>query len=379
MAGVVLASMLLAALFLAWLVERIGLPAVVGQIGAGLLLGPAGCHFLSANTVTGHWAEIGVLLLMFLAGIESDLDLLKKHLKASFSVALAGVVTPFTVFFVFGHLLGYGNEQALLWGVLFSATSVSITAQILTEYKQLKSEAGSTILGAAVIDDILAVLMWTVFEASFGVGDTKHLPLIWTVLGMIAYLVVLLGALSWALPRVLPLLAKVPQPGLLLTVVFALILITAYFAEFVGLSGAIVAFLIGLIFSRLKGRESIEHGMTLVGNVVFIPIFFVNIGLKVSWDGQQQHLFLIVMLTVLAILTKWFGPVFGARIVGMDKKPAHIVGVGMVSRGEMALVIADLALAAHLLKHDIYAAMVLVILLTTIFTPIVLKPMLKKN
>ncbi|MFC4760618.1 cation:proton antiporter [Fructobacillus durionis] len=379
MAGVILASMLLAALFLAWLVERMGLPAVVGQIGAGLLLGPAGFHFLNANSITEHWAEIGVLLLMFLAGIESDLGLLKQHFKKSLSVALAGVVTPFTVFYIFGHVLGYGNEQALLWGVLFSATSVSITAQILTEYKQLKSEAGSTILGAAVIDDILAVLMWTIFETSFGVGDNKHLSLPLMIVGMVLYLVGLLFLLNWALPKVLPILSKIPQPGLVLTVVFALILLSAYFAEFVGLSGAIVAFLLGLLFSRMKGRQSIEHGMTLVGNVVFIPIFFVNIGLKVSWDGQGQHIVLIVLMTIFAILTKWLGPVVGARLAGMDKKPAYIVGVGMVSRGEMALVIADLALAAHLLKHDIYAAMVLVILLTTIFTPIVLKPMLKKN
>ncbi|MBS9334769.1 cation:proton antiporter [Fructobacillus sp. M1-13] len=379
MTAMTLAAMLLLALFLSWLAERLGLPAVVGQIGAGLILGPAGFSVLTASHSLNSWAEIGVVLLMFLAGIESDLDLLKAHLKKSLSVALAGVVTPFVVFYVFGHLLGYGNEQALLWSVLFSATSVSITAQILTEYQQLTSEAGTTILGAAVIDDLLAVFMWTVFQSAFGIGESKSLGLGLSLLLMVGYLVGLLLLLGWLLKMALPVLARLPQPGLLLTVVFALLLSTAHGADVVGLSGAIVAFLLGLLFTRLPGRKGIEHGMTLVGNVVFIPIFFVNIGLKVSWDHQQEHLFLIAILTVLAILTKWLGPVVGARMAGMDKKDAHIVGVGMVSRGEMALVIADLALASGLLKSDIYAAMVLVILLTTIFTPIVLKPMLKMN
>lgn len=378
MSEVTLASMLFAALFCGWLAERIGLPGVVGQIGAGLLIGPAGFAFLSASQVTDHWAEIGVLLLMFLAGIESDVDLLKKHFKQSFSVALAGVVTPFTVFFVFGHLLGYGNEQALLWGVLFSATSVSITVQILTEYKQIKSEAGTTILGAAVIDDLLAVLMWTVFETTFGLGGGQHMGLGLTVFLMLAYLAALLLFLYWALPKVIAVLTKVAHPAMVVTVVFSLILFSAYFAEELGLSGAIVAFLLGLLFSRLPVHEGVEHGITILGNVLFIPIFFVNIGLKVSWTGQEKHLWLIILLTVLAIVTKFVGPVLGARLTGMAKRPAYIVGVGMVSRGEMALVIANLALAAHLLKADVYAAMVLVILLTTIFTPIALKPMLKR-
>lgn len=378
MSEMTLAIILLAALFCAWLAERIGLPAVVGQIGAGLLIGPAGFSFISSGQATNHWAEIGVLLLMFLAGIESDVDLLKKHFKKSFAVALAGVVTPFAVFFVFGHLLGYGNEQALLWGVLFSATSVSITAQILTEYKQIKSEAGTTILGAAVIDDLLAVLMWTVFETTFGIGSDQHMDMGLTILGMLAYLFCLLFVLYKLLPKVMPLFAKIPQPAVMVTITFCLILLSAYFAEELGLSGAIVAFLLGLLFSRLPIHEGLERGITLLGNVLFIPIFFVNIGLKVSWTGQGKYLWLIVLLTFLAIATKFYGPFIGARLTGMAKRPARIVGVGMVSRGEMALVIANLALTAHLLEGEIYAAMVLVILLTTIFTPIVLKPLLKR-
>ncbi|MBS9335907.1 cation:proton antiporter [Fructobacillus papyrifericola] len=378
MTTLVFASLLLLALVLSWLAERLGLPAVVGQIGAGLVLGPAGFHLLSANSGTAHWAEIGVILLMFLAGIESDLDLLKAHLKKSLSVALAGVVTPFVLFYLFAVVLNYGNEQALLWGVLFSATSVSITAQVLTDYKQLKSEAGSTILGAAVIDDLLAVVMWTIFEATFGLGEGAKGNLLLTLFEMAAYLFLILLLLYFLLPKLLPILEKISQPAVILTVVFAILLFSAYGAEQVGLSGAIVAFLIGLLFTRLPDRQGIEHGLTIVGNVVFIPIFFADIGLKVSWAGQGKHLWLIVGLTVLAILTKWLGPYLGARVFGMAKHPAHIVAVGMVSRGEMALVIANLALAAGLLEKSLYGAFVLVILLTTVFTPIVLKPLLKK-
>ncbi|MCK8616954.1 cation:proton antiporter [Fructobacillus sp. M158] len=377
MTSLLLATLLLSALLLSWIAERIGLPAVVGQIGAGLVLGPAGFAFVHSTITIDHWAEIGVILLMFLAGIESDLSLLKAHLKKSIAVALAGVVTPFIIFYVFGVLLHYGNEQALLWAVLFSATSVSITAQVLTEYRQLKSDAGSTILGAAVIDDLLAVMMWTVFQASFGIGGQQKFGLGLTLFFMLAYLVGLLLFLAFFLPKLLPVLARISQPGLILTVVFALLLFAAHFAEAVGLSGAIVAFLIGLLFTKLPGKEGIEHGMILVGNVVFIPVFFANIGLKVSWAGQLGHLWLIVLLTVLAILTKWAGPYLAARLMHMTKHSANVVGVGMVSRGEMALVIANLALSAKVLEDSLYGAFVLVILLTTVFTPIVLKPLLK--
>lgn len=381
MTGITLASMLFFALLLGYLAEKVGLPAVVGQIGAGLVLGPAGLHFLEANSASEHWAEMGLLLLMFLAGIESDFGLLKRHLKQAVAVALAGVVTPFVVFFFFGRLMGHGNETALLWAVLFSATSVSITAQILTEYGKLKSDAGATILGAAVLDDIIAVFMWTVFQTVFGVGTKSLLGLGVTgdTLFMIVVVAAVLALLSFGLPRVLPLLSRIPQPGLVLTLTFVLILATAFGAEELGLSGAIMAFMVGVIFSRQQGEASIEHAITLIGNTVFIPVFFVNIGLKVAFDGLGNSWILVIALTVLAILTKYFGAYFSSFWTGLSKSDATVVGIGMVSRGEMALVILDLALAASLVGRQFYTDMVLVILLTTIFIPIALNPLMKRG
>ncbi|MBS9338277.1 cation:proton antiporter [Fructobacillus sp. M2-14] len=381
MTGILLASMLFCALLMGYLAEKVGLPAVVGQIAAGLVLGPAGFGLIHAGSTIEHWAEIGLLLLMFLAGIESDFGLLKRHLKQANAVALSGVVVPFVVFFCFGHLMGHGNKTALLWAVLFSATSVSITAQILTEYGQIKSDAGATILGAAVLDDLIAIFMWTVFQTIFGVGETSKLGLglLGSTVVMLAFLVSMLTILALALQKVLPVIGRIPQPGLMLTLVFSLILFLAFSAEWLGLSGAIVAFLIGVIFSRQQEEQAIERGMTLIGNTVFIPIFFVNIGLKVSLHGLAKSWLLILALTILAILTKYLGASLAARWTGLQESEANLVGIGMVSRGEMALVILDLALAASLIGQSFYADMVFVILLTTIFTPIALKPLMKRG
>lgn len=369
---------LFGALTMSWLAERLRLPTVVGQIGAGIILGPAGFHLLSANHSLATWAEVGVLLLMFLAGIESDLGLLKRHARQAVTVALAGVVTPFVVFLVLGLALGMTDEKSLFWSVLFSATSVSITAQILTEYHQVKSDAGATILGAAVLDDILAILMWTVYQTVFGIGEETQRLLWFTILLMVMFLLVLVAILLYVLPKILPAIGRLSLPGAVLTFALVIVLLSATLSEKIGLSGAIVAFVVGVLFSRQKSAAAIEHGVTLIGQTVFIPIFFVNIGLKVTLVGQLANLPLIALLTVFAILTKFFGAYFGARLVKVPVRDARVVGVGMVSRGEMAIVIADLALSAHALSSGHYAMLTLVILLTTIFTPIALKSVLRK-
>ncbi|GAP00469.1 cation:proton antiporter [Fructobacillus ficulneus] len=371
-----LAVILTMAFGFAWLADRVGLPTVVGQIGAGMVLGPAGFHYLASTHSIGSWAEIGLLILMFLAGIESDFDLLKRHARQAVVVAIAGVVTPFVVFLVFGWLLGESNQQALLWAVLFSATSVSITAQLLAEYGQVKSTAGATILGAAVLDDLLAILMWTIYQTVFRIGSGGNRPLWLTVAFMVIFLVVFAIIVLKYLGRVVTYIGRVPLPGAKLAFILAVLLASADLAEWVGFSGAIVAFLLGLFFSQESNANQVEHSFITVGQTIFIPVFFVNIGLKVSLANQWANLPLILMLTILAIGTKWFGAYAGARWSRIDHHSAQIIGAGMVSRGEMAIVIADLALSVKTINSHTYALLTIVILLTTIFTPIALKRLL---
>lgn len=369
----------LAAAFIGgWLAERIALPRVVGQIMAGVILGPAILHLLVPGHDLNLWAEIGVLLLMFLAGIESDLTLLKRHARQSVAVALAGVVTPFVVFWLFGLVLGISDEKALFWAVLFSATSVSITAQILSEAGQIQSDAGATILGAAVLDDLLAILMWTIYQTVFGIGGQSNQPLWLTLVWMLAFLFVALLVMVKVVPLLLRLVSRLSLPGASLAVTLILILLVADLAELVKISGAIVAFLFGVTLSRQPNAKGLERGIQLLGQSLFIPIFFVNIGLKVTFAGQLANLWLIALLTGLAILTKWSGAFLGAKVAGLKTADAQIVGIGMVSRGEMAIVIADLALTAKALSEQDYALLTFVILLTTVFTPIALKPHLRQ-
>ncbi|MDF7636849.1 cation:proton antiporter [Leuconostocaceae bacterium ESL0958] len=374
-----LALLLFGALFFGLLAERLQLPAVVGQIAAGIVLGPALLGWLQPTHAIHDWAELGLLLLMFLAGIESDLGLLTRYLKQSVTVALAGVVLPLAVFFALGETLAMNPEEAIFLAVLFSATSVSITAQILSDQQQLKTVAGATILGAAVLDDLIAVALWSLFQTTFRLSGQAQLPIFLALPLMALFLCVLLYGLHKLLPQTLAVLGRISLPGLTLGFVFGLVLLAAAGGELLGLSGAITAFLLGVLFSRQPQAASIEHGLTTIGQTIFVPIFFVNIGLKVTFAGQGKAIWLILLLTVAAILTKWLGAGLGAKMLGLQRSTANIVGVGMVSRGEMALVIADLGLSASVIGSTLYASLTFVILLTTIFTAIALQPMLKRR
>ncbi|CAH1853048.1 Na(+)/H(+) antiporter [Convivina intestini] len=371
---------LLASLVFSYLANCIKLPLVVGQLVAGIVVGPALLNWVNPSTVLAFLTEIGLIILMFLAGLDSNLSLLKKYLKPATVVAVAGVLVPLLFFLYFGWQFHYSGQYTWLLAVLFSATSVSITAQVLSQYNRLDSVAGVTILGAAVVDDLLAVLMWTFYAAYFKLNGTSTSQPLWLQLMVLLTTLILLVIFLWKImPRLINLINPVDLPGFFGGFCLLLLLGLSYLGEQVGLSSAITAFLIGLFLAQSPLKKKIQDQIAPIGENFLIPVFFAGIGLNITLKGQLSQLLVIVLMTLIAILSKWLGAAAGAKIMKINRLDSAMIGTGMVSRGEMALVIANLALASNVLTAKSYATLSIVVLLTTIFTPIVLRWQLGLN
>lgn len=363
------------------LCHRIGIPAVIGELLTGVILGPALLGLVLHTEIISIFAEIGVILLMFLAGLESDLDKLKKYLKPSVMVALFGIMLPMIFLSGAAHLFDISWQEALFIGVIFSATSVSISVQVLKEYKRLGTAEGSVTLGAAVVDDIAVVLIVSLFSAflSMDGSSSAGLGLIWDLLG--TKILFFLGLFLFAKFILTPLLALIKKiVAVEVETAFGLVLCFAFaiLSEKVGMSDVIGAFFIGLLLSKHESKHTIEHNTSVISYSLFIPVFFVSIGLDIELSAFKEYALLIIVFTVLATLTKLIGGYLGGRLTHLDKDQSLIIGAGMVSRGEMALIIVKMGENIGLVSPGHYSAIVVSVILTTLFSPLLIKFAIEK-
>ncbi|KRM93206.1 cation:proton antiporter [Lentilactobacillus senioris] len=352
--------------------QRFKMPMVIGELLIGVILGPGVLHLISDGELMTAGSEIGVIILMFLAGIESDLTQLKKYFRPALLVAGLGVILPMVVFYYLGMLNHQGFERSIFWGVIFSATSVSISVEVLREFKYLSTKEGATILGAAVVDDIIAVILVSIFTSTFGVGN-ESANLVVTSLIQVIYFVGVVVLVKWLAPWLLHFAERVPVPGAVAITSLSLCLAMAWLADTVGLSAVVGAFFAGVAVGQTKYQHEVVQNVGPVGNTFFIPIFFVSIGMAMEFDGIGRHIGFIVIMTVAALLTKYLGGALGAKLAGDNWHSASLIGTGMISRGEMALIIAQLGISAHLLQRELYSELIIVIVLTTILAPLMLK------
>ena len=364
--------------------RRIGIPAVIGQLLVGILIGPAVLGWVHNNAFMHTLSEIGVIILMFIAGLESDLEMLKKYFKPALAVAFSGVVFPVVLIYFFGKLFHFSFEQAIFLGVTFSATSVSISVEVLKELKRLKSKEGTTILGAAVIDDIISVIILSVLVSMFSnvakAQGGHHSSNLWMSFLLDAlYFVVIFFLFEWIAPKMMRLgeHLKVASSVTLMSIVLCLGM--AWLAEQVGLSDVVGAFFAGVAIAQTPYKQEVDSNIEPIGYAVFIPMFFVSIGLNMTFKGFFDDLVFIVSLTILALITKWLGCGLGAKVLGMNYDSMNIIGSGMVSRGEMALIIAQIGYEAHLLSSEYYSGVIFVIILTTLAAPFMLKAAIKRQ
>ncbi|MFD0716489.1 cation:proton antiporter [Paenibacillus sp. GCM10027626] len=344
-------------------------PAVLGKLLIGIVLGPSLLGLITNTAVLEEISQIGVILLMFIAGLETDMDEFKRSGKASAYVGVAGIIFPSLLGFLAGWWVGMSTMEAVFLGLLLSATSVSISVQALKEMGQLKSREGATILGAAVIDDVL-VIVALAFVMSLSGGDVN---LGMVVLKKAAFFAIAIAAawklVPWILRKFAPLRVTetVVSAGLIICFIYA------YFAEYAGVAAIIGAYIAGVAISMTSYKHEVFEKVETIGYAIFVPVFFTLIGVKVTFDGVASHLGLIIGLSVIAIVTKLFGSAIGARAAGFGWRSALAVGSAMVSRGEVALIIAAIGQEAGLLADEMFAVIVLVVLITTIATP----PMMK--
>ncbi len=368
-----------------YLSTRLGQPSVLGELLAGLLLGPTLLDFvhlpLFADAHLGETisqlGELGVVFLMFMAGLEVDLGQLKQTGKVSALAGALGVVFPVLMGWGAATLFGFAPQAGLFAGLILAATSVSISAQTLLELKVLRSRVGVALLGAVVFDDLLVILLLSIFVGLVvDAGSSAGLAgAAWVVVRMGLYLGLATIAGLRFIPRLAQRVAVLPISQGLLALVLVTVLFYAWAAEVWGGMAAITgAFLAGLLFGRTHFREQIETGIHTLAYALFVPIFFVNIGLEVNARelGTGSWIF-VVVICLVAVLSKIVGSGLGARLGGFSTQEALRLGAGMVPRAEVALIVADLGLLEGLIGPEIFATVVIMVIFTTLVTPLLLR------
>ena len=358
-----------------------GQPSVLGELLVGIILGPSIINVLNLPFIEHELAEtvaklgeLGVLLLMFLAGLELHLGEMRKNLRVAAFAGLMGVFWPVLLGWGAGLLFGLNQPASIFLGLTLGATSVSISAQTLIELKALRTRVGLSLIGAAVLDDILISLLLSVCLAlQGGSGGASDVLLI--VVRMILFLVTSVAFGLWILPWVIRRFSKLPISQGLLTLSLVIMLTYGIAAEYFGGMAAITgAFLAGLMLARTHEKERIETGMHALAYGLFVPIFFVNIGLSIDLrEFQLQGLFFTVVIILVAVLGKWVGSGWGARLGGLSRHESIQLGAGMISRGEVGLIVASVGMKDNLVTAEEFSAIVVMVLVTTLITPPILR------
>lgn len=379
-----LAVILISAKLCGLLAAKLKAPQVVGEILAGLLIGPCLLGLVQQTELISGMAEIGVVLLMFFAGLETSLnDLMKTGWKALL-IACAGVFVPL----LGGYLLhscyyGFspsGSSQfysSIFTGVILTATSVSITVASLKELGYLKSETGTTIMSAAIIDDVIGIIVLT-FVVGMKDPDTKPASVIINtalffilalVLGIIIYRI-----FKW-LDQLYPHTRRIPIFG------FVLAFAMAYVAEkFFGIADITGAYVAGIILCSIDDSEYIARKVDVSSYMLFAPVFFASIGLKTNIDQLTPSLLLFCILFVaVGLVTKIIGCGLMSRVLSFKGTDALKIGVGMMTRGEVALIVAQKGLQVGMIQSKYFTAVILLILVSSIATPILLKILYSRN
>ena len=365
--------------------KRLQMPQVVGALIAGLVMGPAMLNIIHSTEFLSQVSELGVIVMMFTAGLGTSLNDLKQTGKAGFLVALCGVIVPLiggTILSLFFNTSTDPNAfmQNVFIGVVLTATSVSITVEALKEMGKLNTVVGNTILAAALIDDVLGLIALTIVTSIGGSADADLLVVLLKIVAFFV-LVVVVGivvkkAMDWYI-------ANVHSTDLQRYPIFAFILclILSFCAEeFFGVADITGAFAAGLIISTTSKAKYIELKFAPLSYLLLTPIFFASIGLKVELPEMNATIVIFsILLVVVAVLTKWIGCGLGAKLCGLKGHQCEQIGVGMVCRGEVALIVADKGAALGLMPEVFFGPVIIMVVATTILTPILLKFAYRKS
>lgn len=393
----VLAAILLTTKLLGLFSRWVRLPQVLGALVAGVILGPVvnaivgwstGDGFFSqaagSDQLFGMLSELGVIVLMFGAGLETDVQEMKKCGKASLIIAVIGVITPL----IFGAFASYyfiddpNSQERLLKsifiGVVLTATSVSITVETLKELGKLNTPASNAILGAAIIDDVLGIIALTIIT-SFKSKDVN----IWFVLIKIVLFFIFAAILGFIMLKIYKWMNKHTSRDSRRHVIiaFAYCLVSSFVAEvFFGVADITGAYVAGLVLSMTNRKRYLVNRFSTLSYMFLSPIFFACIGLTIEMPELTVSLLVFaILITIVAVATKLFGCALGGKICGYSTKECFQIGAGMISRGEVALIVAKKGESCGLMDPKLFGPLVIVVVLTTIIAPIILKILFAKD
>ncbi len=354
------------------LAERAKLPSVLGELLAGMALGPSLLKVVTTDPVMEDISHIGIILLMFLAGLETDLSEMKKTGLTSLLAAIGGVTVPFSLAVLLGHIYGWNTADSLFLGTILTATSVGITVRTLIDIGKLNTNVGMTILGAAVIDDVIGIIVFTVVR---GISLHEEMSILgfFKLAGIIAlFFIITLKFGFWVSDRLDELTRKMRTKEVSLASSIIFIFLLALVAEYAKVAGITGAFIAGIVMSRSPRRESLSGKISVLGYGFFIPLFFVYIGVNTNLFNITA-IRLAVLVVVISIIGKILGSGIMAFIGGFSPSDSLRVGIGMVPRMEVALIIASMGLTIGVISSFIYTLTVAMVLVTTLITPPLIK------
>lgn len=382
-----IAVILLSTKALGLVTKRFKLPQVVGALLAGLVLGPAVLNILHETDFIQQLAELGVIVLMFTAGLETDIKELKKSGVASVVIAILGMIVPLILGFILANFFNTNNSldsslflQHMFIGVILTATSVSITVETLRELGKLNSNAGNAILGAAIIDDILGIIALTIISSCASSDTSTN---IWIVIGKILLFFILAIMVGIVAFRLMNKEMKTHNTDLRRFVIFSFVfcLLLSYAAEeFFGVADITGAFIAGLILSGTERKHYILSRFETSSYILLSPIFFASIGIKVEIPKMSKEIIIFsILLIIIAVISKIIGCGLGAKLCKYTNSEALQIGTGMVSRGEVALIMANKGNALGLMSSIFFGPVVIMVVITTIISPILLKLVFHKE
>lgn len=378
-----LAVILMSTKLFGLITKKVQMPQVVGALLAGVILGPAVLNVLSETEFIKQLAELGVIVLMFTAGLETDVNQLKKTGKSSFIIAMFGVLIPLIGGFLIANIFNKGNDinailQNVFLGIILTATSVSITVETLKEMGKLSTKAGNAILGAAIIDDILGIIALTI-TTSLADPSINVLLVLTKIIIFFIFSAICGYLFKWTFVKMDERYKRNLRRFVIVAFVFCLLL--SFIAEeFFGVADITGAFISGLVISDSNRVKYLKSRFETLSYILLSPIFFASIGIRVKLTAMTSEILIFtVLLLVIAILSKILGCGLGAKLCKYSNTEAYQIGVGMVSRGEVALIVANKGIAMGLMVPEFLGPIVIVVVITTIITPILLKIAFKEK
>lgn len=359
--------------------RKLKMPEVLGALVAGVILGPVVLNLMHYDNDIKLLSNLGVIMLMFLAGLETNIEEFKKVGLSSLIIAIAGIILPLALGTLGAYIFFNSFWSNIFIGVILTATSVSITVETLKELGKLNTTAGINILGAAVIDDILGLVLISVVLAmaqnsTSSAANSGILSILYVFIKIALFCLLSIIGLIYVPKYENKFIAHIKPNREFFTFSIALAILISYIAELLGISAITGAYVCGLILSPLTYKEYLERNVKAISSGFLSLIFFASVGIEANLKGVNlKVLYITLVMFIIAIAGKLIGCSGAARLVKLSKSEALQIGTGMISRGEVAIITSNIGLQKGIISEEIFLPTLIVVILTTIITPILLK------